>query len=392
MKVGVYVAHDDDAILGPGGRLVQHRRAGDAVYIVIFLDGRNSHMRVLGIRENPTPLEVKEKRKEEMKEAADALDVGRYNLYFLDLEESVLNTNLAKVVEKVAKITETEKPDIVYFHHPNAHAAHRAVNTVVSEVLSRVEPKPEAYQFIIWTKELSEGRPEVDERRAPEVPAGAERIDIRKELSLKKEALFQMRSQVSTHPYPDWQVQKKPILDQKFINYFLRGEEVFLKWRNRIDAFKAGCLRAVSGWFALEEERFEGELKGNTLRVYWLLLRSKGGAVGVREAQRSLGFSSPALAAYHLNKLEELGLAVKERGDYRLVREVRVGVLKQFMKVGALMLPRYVLYATMFTTLLVFYLSRLGELNFYSVFALVFGVLGTGILWYETLRVWRQKP
>lgn len=142
----------------------------------------------------------------------------------------------------------------------------------------------------------------------------------------------------------------------------------------------------------MEEERVESELKGNTLRVYWLLLRSKGGVVGVREAQRSLEFSSPALAAYHLSKLEELGLVVKERGDYRLVREVRVGVLKQFMKVGTLMLPRYVLYATMFTTLLVFYLSQLGELNFHSVFALVFGVFGTGILWYETLRVWRQRP
>ena len=64
----------------------------------------------------------------------------------------------------------------------------------------------------------------------------------------------------------------------------------------------------------LNDEKVASELKGNTLRVYWQLLRSSRGAVGVREVQRSLGFSSPALAAYHLNKLEELGLVRKNMG------------------------------------------------------------------------------
>ncbi|MDH5439412.1 MAG: hypothetical protein OEY31_02255, partial [Candidatus Bathyarchaeota archaeon] len=85
-------------------------------------------------------------------------------------------------------------------------------------------------------------------------------------------------------------------------------------------------------------------------------------------------------------------LAVNERGDYRLIREVKVGVLKQFIRLGAFLLPRYVLYATMFTTLLVYFFSQLKEISFYSMFALMFGVLGTAILWYETIRVWRQKP
>jgi len=142
----------------------------------------------------------------------------------------------------------------------------------------------------------------------------------------------------------------------------------------------------------IDEEKIASELKGNTLRVYWALLNSENSVMGVRELQRELGFSSPALATYHLNKLEDLGLVVKERGDYRLVREVKVGILKQFIKLGAFMLPRYVLYATMFTTLLVFFLSQLKEFSFYSVFALIFGVLSTVILWYETIRVWRQKP
>jgi hypothetical protein len=143
-----------------------------------------------------------------------------------------------------------------------------------------------------------------------------------------------------------------------------------------------------------DEEKITSELKGNTLRAYWALLNSKDGVIGVRELQRQLGFSSPTLAAYHLNKLVELELVVKERGNYRLEREVKVGVLKQFIKIGTFLLPRYVLYATMFTILLIFFLTQLGQrgMSFYSNFALILAILSTVIAWYETIRVWMQKP
>ena len=142
----------------------------------------------------------------------------------------------------------------------------------------------------------------------------------------------------------------------------------------------------------MEEQKIESELKGNTLRVYWTILRSQTGTIGVREVQRTLKFSSPALASYHLTKLEELGLVEKTNGEYRLKKEVHVGTLKQFAKLGSFMMPRYAFYAALLTTLLVFYLTQFREINFYSVFGLVLGFISTGILWYETIRVWRQKP
>jgi hypothetical protein len=142
----------------------------------------------------------------------------------------------------------------------------------------------------------------------------------------------------------------------------------------------------------MSEEKIESVLKGNTLRVYWFLLRSPNGVVGARETQRALKFSSPALAVYHLDKLDELGLAEKTNGEYRLIKAVNVGVLKQFVRFGAFMLPRHFLYATMFTTLLIFYLTQFKNVGFYSTFALVLGVLATAVMWYETFRAWRQKP
>jgi hypothetical protein len=141
-----------------------------------------------------------------------------------------------------------------------------------------------------------------------------------------------------------------------------------------------------------DEEVIASDLKGNTLRVYWHLLRNSQNPAGPREVQRELGFSSPALADYHLNKLVTLGLVEKERGEYHLVREVDVGVLKQFIRLGTVILPRYTLYATLFTTLLLFYVTQLRTVNFYSLYALILGTLATTILWYETLRAWQQKP
>jgi len=141
-----------------------------------------------------------------------------------------------------------------------------------------------------------------------------------------------------------------------------------------------------------DEENVASQLKGNTLRVYWHVLRSPNDTVGARETQRELGFSSPALAVYHLDKLVGLELVEKIRGEYRLLKKVNVGILRQFIRVGMFILPRYLLYAMLFTTLLIFYTTQVRMLNFYSVFALVFGVLGTGIMWYETFRIWHQRP
>jgi len=142
----------------------------------------------------------------------------------------------------------------------------------------------------------------------------------------------------------------------------------------------------------MNDERVASELKGNTLRVYWYLLKSSKGFVGPREVQRKLGFSSPALAVYHLDKLSELGLVEKVSGEYHLTRMVQVGVLKHFMKFKGFIIPRNILYATMLTTLFAFYLTQFREVNFYSIFAFIFGLLGSSILWIETIRIWRSKP
>lgn len=142
----------------------------------------------------------------------------------------------------------------------------------------------------------------------------------------------------------------------------------------------------------MDQNQITSQLKGNTLRVYWYLLKSSKTPTGPRDIQRKLMFSSPSLAVYHLEKLVELGLAEKVAGEYHLTKVVDVGVLKQFTKLGSLILPRHVLYASLWSTLFVFFLFQFRELNFYSLFALVFGFLGMVILWFEAVKIWRSKP
>jgi hypothetical protein len=89
-----------------------------------------------------------------------------------------------------------------------------------------------------------------------------------------------------------------------------------------------------------------------------------------------------------------LGLVESIRGEYSLIREVRVGVLKQFVSVGGLMLPRYLFYAVLVTTMLATFLFQ-NPFNPYSqlyITTVIFGVVPTVILWYETIRLWRERP
>lgn len=143
---------------------------------------------------------------------------------------------------------------------------------------------------------------------------------------------------------------------------------------------------------SVEDDEIASKLNGNTLRAYWALLCTEDGVIGVRELQRQLGFSSPALAAYHLNKLVDFDLVVNDRGDYRVVREVKVGVLKQYIKLGSVLFPRYVLYASMFSTLFLILMLNFDEISFFSIYAAVVSMLASIVFWYESLRIWKQKP
>ena len=136
----------------------------------------------------------------------------------------------------------------------------------------------------------------------------------------------------------------------------------------------------------------ESELKGTTLRVYWEVFKSPR-PLGVREVQRLIRFASPSTALYHLEKLRELGVARKdEHGRYRVVEEIRPGQFRMFLRIGRIILPRFIFYAVFFVAAVVIYLAQsllLGaEIN---AMALIFGSSAALVCVNEAVRIWRDK-
>ncbi|MCS7097802.1 MAG: hypothetical protein NZ922_02355 [Candidatus Methanomethyliaceae archaeon] len=139
----------------------------------------------------------------------------------------------------------------------------------------------------------------------------------------------------------------------------------------------------------MRDKDIEGQLRGKTLKVYRYLLERADEKVGVREIQRKLNFSSPSLAAYHLEKLVSLGLVGKTNGgEYFLVQNVKVGVMKFFVKFGRFLIPRFIFYAVFITSMLITYiLLYKHDWSIHNIVAIIFGTISSAILWAESIKL-----
>lgn len=140
----------------------------------------------------------------------------------------------------------------------------------------------------------------------------------------------------------------------------------------------------------VSREKIDYALRGKTLTVY-LYLMKHGRAMGVREIQKELGFSSPSVAFHHLDKLVDLGVVEKDQYDrYVLARKVDTGILHSFVSIGGIALPRLGFYAAFFTTIAAAYL--LLDRGTLDLYAAIGTVGGAAVFWYEAWRAWRRKP
>ena len=143
-----------------------------------------------------------------------------------------------------------------------------------------------------------------------------------------------------------------------------------------------------------DEEKILSELTGNTLLVYWYLLKKGRNSSGVREVQRALGFSSPSSASYQIEKLRNLGLVSKgQSGDYQVSRVVKVGVISAFVFLGGYAFPKHLLYASATSVMiLLFIVLFIQALSPMVIAALSPGILASAIFWYEAIKVWHRRP
>jgi len=132
----------------------------------------------------------------------------------------------------------------------------------------------------------------------------------------------------------------------------------------------------------------EDVLRGKTLDVYRYVLKNSK-PTGVREVQRALGLSSPRLAFYHLNKLEETGFLKKTVDGYVVDR---VFLLNSF-RFRRLLIPRYIFYTIFFVTAIIIQLTvfRPTILRPEYVFGLAVSFAAAIGFLYEAVRIILKK-
>ncbi len=70
--------------------------------------------------------------------------------------------------------------------------------------------------------------------------------------------------------------------------------------------------------------------------------------------QRALLMSNSSLVQYHLNKLKELGLVSENNGEYHMSNEVKGDVMRDFPRVGTLIVPKFIFYAVFISVFAVY--------------------------------------
>jgi len=214
-KVVIFAPHEDDAELACGGAISKRSRLGLATHIVYLTDGRNSHLVNFGIKEDPTPLELKELRTKEAKEAQRLLGNSLNALHFFDYEDGKLFHCREDAVKKTVDFLRKFWPELILIpYRDDRHPDHLATYNIVARAIQEIKLPVAAYEYFVW--------------RFDSIPDRLNRIlveiDIAQELSRKKEAISVFKTQITKYS----EKQPRPVLSEEFLKNFYFGKERFL--------------------------------------------------------------------------------------------------------------------------------------------------------------------
>jgi DNA-binding transcriptional ArsR family regulator len=138
----------------------------------------------------------------------------------------------------------------------------------------------------------------------------------------------------------------------------------------------------------MSSEEAEDVLRGLTLKVYHYVLKS-GHEAGIREVQRALKLSSPTLAVYHLEKLEQAGLLKKGAMGYTVDKVY----MRNLVRLRRLLIPKYFFYALFFSLAVALELTifRPNVFTREFVFAFIITCAAAVSFVYETVRTWTKE-
>lgn len=216
----VFAPHPDDETFGCGGTVAKKIREGYKVIVIIITDGRHAFSKILNIKVNPSPEEMKHLRRNEVIEATKVLGLPVTNLVFWEIEDGTLEAQKKALEGKVCEILEKYLPVEVYFPLAgDAHPDHQATNRVVRNCIKKLKLPLVKYQYSIGFRLMRIG-PRI-ERLLDTYKNRIVDVDISDYLDLKKEACNKFKSEISIISNE----QKNPI--EKNLSKYLENTERF---------------------------------------------------------------------------------------------------------------------------------------------------------------------
>jgi len=143
--VAVLAPHPDDDVIGCGGTLCKHRRAGDAVTVVYLTDGAR------GLDHSAPPSRrTAQTRRKEAERAAGLMDIR--DLVFLDFPDGGLAAN-TETVNRLLRELERVDPQAVFLPFLlDDHPDHRAANRIFAAAAPHCSgSRMEVYAYEVWT-------------------------------------------------------------------------------------------------------------------------------------------------------------------------------------------------------------------------------------------------
>jgi len=170
VKVLVIAPHPDDETLCCAGTIMNFIEKGDKVKVVIVTDGRYG----APSEELRGTEELVRIRREEAIRVFELLGVKDYE--FLNFEDSKVVQQSREVEERLKKLLESYKPDVVFAPSPfDSHPDHSEIGKIIKKL------SPNAYFYLIWG----------DKKEGEEV-----KFEVKGKREKKVEALNQYKSQI----------------------------------------------------------------------------------------------------------------------------------------------------------------------------------------------------
>ena len=137
------------------------------------------------------------------------------------------------------------------------------------------------------------------------------------------------------------------------------------------------------------------KLSETAMLIYVYIQSHSKDDLRLREVQQAMGWSSPSSALFHLQKLETAGLILKDpTGNYRIKTRIRVGLVRDFVFMRGILVPKHLLYAivTTLATILYFILLQQFLSSPIAIIALLLNAVSVGVFSYESWQDWKNKP